>query len=324
MGVTSSRPLGQLDASTYQPHRLHLADRIWPETNCYVDLWTEVLHSLGLDPLAGLAFTLSSDFDGEQWEFFKHPQEDLRLLYGIEVREINVWRQIDEHIVRHLELGHLLTVEVDSWYLPDTAGVSYRLNHQKTTIVPGMIDRRARRLGYFHNRSYFELTGEDFDGVMRVDVPTTALAPYTEVVDLHRISRVDDHTLHERAARLVSDHLLRRPGSNPVQRLGERVISDVSWLCSEPPDTFHAYAFGTLRQCGAWAETLAAFVDWFGGGVLASATHAFTDLAATAKTCQFKLARAASGRPAELDGLFASMTDQWARGYAALESTRAQ
>ena len=29
------------------PHRLHGPDRMWPETNCYVDLWIELLHALG-------------------------------------------------------------------------------------------------------------------------------------------------------------------------------------------------------------------------------------------------------------------------------------
>ncbi|ERM02938.1 hypothetical protein Q644_14080 [Brucella intermedia 229E] len=31
----------------YTPHALHAQTRIWPETNCYVDLWIEVLATLG-------------------------------------------------------------------------------------------------------------------------------------------------------------------------------------------------------------------------------------------------------------------------------------
>ena len=34
-----------------QAHALHAPERNWPETNCYVDVWVELLHDLGLDPV---------------------------------------------------------------------------------------------------------------------------------------------------------------------------------------------------------------------------------------------------------------------------------
>ena len=37
----------------------------------------------------------------------------------------------------------------------------------KSTLVPQMVDVGARRLGYFHNAGYFELDGDDFDGVFQ-------------------------------------------------------------------------------------------------------------------------------------------------------------
>ncbi len=46
-----------IDAATYVPHPLHTDKREWSETNCYVDLWIEVLNALGLDPVAAAAFT---------------------------------------------------------------------------------------------------------------------------------------------------------------------------------------------------------------------------------------------------------------------------
>ena len=39
-----------LTADTFVPHPLHATERSWTETNCYVDVWIEVLHALGLDP----------------------------------------------------------------------------------------------------------------------------------------------------------------------------------------------------------------------------------------------------------------------------------
>ena len=144
------------------PHPLHATERIWTETNCYVDVWIEVLHALGLDPVAAAAFTLSCDFEGDQWTFFKYPPEDLRGLYGIEVAELNVWRPVVDHVGEQLALGRLCTVEVDAWFLPDTRGVSYRVEHVKTTIVPTRLDRAGRRLDYFHNAGLFTLDRRRF------------------------------------------------------------------------------------------------------------------------------------------------------------------
>jgi hypothetical protein len=306
------------DVSSLGRHPLHDDDRLWPETNCYVDLWIEVLHHMGLDPVPTLAFTLSTDFDGEQWEFFKTPLEDLRHLYGIEVHEINVWQSLGEHLERHLGFGNLLTMECDSWYLPDTAGVAYRSVHQKTAIAPAWIDSEGKRLGYFHNRGYCELEGDDFEGAMRADAPADVLAPYTELVRIERLHRPGRDELRARTVELVRQHLTRRPTTNPVRRMADRITADTAWLQAQPSEVFHAYAFGTLRQCGAWADLVATFVTWLDDDALAPAADAFAELSATTKTCQFKLARLASGRSTDLSGLFDSMSELWDRGYTPL------
>jgi len=60
-----------IDPETYRAHALHSSERAWPETNCYVDLWIEVLASSGVAPEAMLGFTLTQDFEGDQFTFFK-------------------------------------------------------------------------------------------------------------------------------------------------------------------------------------------------------------------------------------------------------------
>ena len=107
-----------LDPATYEPHRLHAPDRNWTETNCWLDMMIEVLHVLGLDPVAALPGALGTDFDGDHWALFKYPLEDLRMLFGLEVTEMYVWRPVVDHVADHLAQGHLLTVEVDAFYLP--------------------------------------------------------------------------------------------------------------------------------------------------------------------------------------------------------------
>jgi hypothetical protein len=143
------------------------------------------------------------------------------------------------------------------------------------------------------------------------------LPPYTELIDLDRIRRPDDAALRSGVAALVAEHLARRPRANPVDRLGARVLDDVSWLRENDQDLFHAYAFGTLRQCGAWASCAASFVAWF-DPECKSSVEAFDALSSDAKTTQFKLARAAAGRDADLGPLFASMAEHWDEGYREL------
>ncbi|MCU1373509.1 MAG: hypothetical protein JWO68_795 [Actinomycetia bacterium] len=308
-----------LDAATYQAHPVHTGERTWTETNCYVDLWVEVLHALGLDPVAGAAFTLSTDFEGDQWTFFKYPPEDLRRLYGIDVSEMNAWRPLTEHIAEQLDLGRLLTIEVDSWYLPDTAGVSYGIGHTKTTIVPNAIDADAQRMGYFHNAGYHELGGDDFVGALRVGVGPEVLPPYVEVVRLERLRRGDD--LRDDALALAADHLARRPTDNPMVRFKKRLEADVPWLAEQGVDAFHQYAFGTCRQSGATAEMAATFVDWLsahGEAGLEPVAERFRSVSDSVKSLQFGLARAARGRDIDLDTPLGAMERDWDEAMGAL------
>jgi hypothetical protein len=321
-----SQQLLPLRASSYQPHDLHANDRIWTETNCYVDVWIEVLHALGLDPLAAASFAVGCDFEGDQWTFFKYPPEDLWNTYGIDVHEMNVWRPVIDHVTEQLGHGRLLTVEVNSFFLPDTHGVAYRREHVKTTIVANHVDPEARRLGYFHNAGYFELEGDDFDGVFRLGAHTdpNALPPYVELVRLDRLRRDPVSELAPIARRQLRSQLHRRPTDNPIARLATRVHHDLEWLATSTPEDFHEWAFGTVRQCGASAELAAAFCTWLAQADATEpapidAAARWTSLAETAKSLQFLLARAARGRTVDLSGAFSSMADDWQAAQALLD-----
>jgi len=305
-----------VDPARYRSHPLHGSDRIWKETNCAADLWIEALHSLGFDPVAALGFTLSADFDGDQWALFKYPLEDLRGLFGLEVSEMYVWRPVIDHLADHLAQGHLLTVEVDAWYLPDTAGITYGLDHAKTGIVMQMLDRENRRLGYFHNAGYFELAGDDFDGIFHLAEgrDPRILLPYVEIVKLDRVRHDDDRRLLGAVVALTRDHLARRPATNPMGRFRTRLAADLGWLAAEGDAAFHPYAFGTCRQCGANAEMAGSFVGWLDardGGGLDKAAGAFETIASTAKGLEFSLARAARGRTVDLAPAFEKMEQAW-------------
>ncbi len=103
-----------LDPETYSVHALHSQERMWPETNCYVDLWIEVLNALGLAPEAMLGFTLTQDFEGDQFTFFKVPLEDLEALYGVVATELAIFDTVENHVEMQIERGRLCLVEMDS------------------------------------------------------------------------------------------------------------------------------------------------------------------------------------------------------------------
>lgn len=305
-----------IDPGSYIPHQLHDSDRSWTETNCWQDMMIEVVHALGLEPLAACAFTLSSDFEGEQWTLFKFPPEDLRALYGLEVEEIYVWRPVIDHLEEALSADDLLTVEVDAWFLPDTAGITYHSDHVKTGIVPQLLDRRARKLGYFHNAGYFELQGDDFDGIFYLgeERDPRILLPYVEVVKLDHLLRLGADDLLDKSVELVRDHLKRRPATNPMPRFRRRLEKDLAWLAEQGEPAFYSYAFANCRQCGANAEVASAYVEWLGrrqGADLSTPTADLRSISEAAKSLQFALARVARGRNVDLDATFGEMERAW-------------
>lgn len=315
-----------LNASSYEAHALHRGDRAWLETNCYVDLWIEVLHAFGYDPHASLAFTVGLDFEGDQWLFFKQPTRDLLDLYGVDVQELNIWRDLLGHVVEQVSRGRLVMVEVDAHYLPDTAGVTYRSGHSKTTIGIQSIDREAGKLGYFHNAGYFELSGDDFAALFGVGKEPAAdyLPPYTEFAKLEPARRGPNEELVARSVALLTKHLARSPAQNPVTRFRERFERDLAWLGTEPPESFHKYAFATLRQVGACYELAASYMRWLsehGERGLDVATQGFETLASQSKALQFKVARAVMlKRAVDFSPMLNAMELAWTEAMAELQS----
>ncbi|MEP4546057.1 MAG: DUF1839 family protein [Saccharospirillum sp.] len=306
-----------LDPTTYQRHALHGEDRVWSETNCYVDVLIEQIHALGFDPVAGLAFTLAIDFEVDQWTFFKYPHADLWQLYGFDIQEMNPWHRLADHVERQVSAGRPVLVELDSCYLPDTQGTTYHCEHVKSTVSVNAISVADRTLGYFHGQSYYQVDGDDFDRLFQTDglVHERMLPPYVEYIKRHHTpTTLDAQTLTQRSLASLRHQCALIPKHNPFTLFIEAFSRELPELKAAGMSHFHLYSFATLRQfgaCYALAETYLNWLDQRTNLPFADAAAAFGRISLAAKTLQFQLARAiARDKPLDLTAL-EQMAGDW-------------
>jgi hypothetical protein len=323
--MTQVRVLPGLEVSSYQRHMLHAEERLWVEKNCYIDVCIEMLHALGVEPLAALGFCAAIDFEGDNFTFFKPSHDEMRALFGVDFQELNVWLPLLDHARNHLAERKFISTEADSFHLPDTAGTDYRRNHVKTTIIMADLDVEQRRLGYFHNASYHALDGEDFDSVFRVGWPAdpTRLPLFAELVRIDRLVRRPGAELAAMARTFLARHVAARPAGNPVERFRQRFERDLGWIQERGLDFYHVWAFATVRQLGAAMELLALHLRWLmeagEGEGFGPAADDFQRLSTAAKTFILKAARAVNARRAlDASAVFDEMAHAWEQGMMTL------
>lgn len=314
-----------LDPASYRRHAIHGENRIWAETNCYVDVLIELTHALGWEPIAALPFTLAIDFEGDQWTFFKFPHADLLDLFGLEIQELQIWRPLATHVEEQVALGKPVLVELDSYFLPDTAGTAYHLAHVKSTVAVNEIDVAGRHMGYFHNQGYYHVQGDDFQDLFRLRGPEDPayLPPYVEFVRRRRSEPWEPAALARASLRSLKRQLQLMPNSNPFDKFKVQFLEDWNWLAKESLDAFHRYSFATLRQFGACYELSATYLQWLrscGIAKLDRAIELFVDISTETKSLQFQFARAmARKKPLDLTGIDA-MAAQWQEAIAAVRA----
>jgi hypothetical protein len=308
-----------LDPSTYRPHAVHDSARTYVETNCYTDILIELLHARGDEPLAAMASTVRVDFEGDQWSFFKPAPEDLEALFGVDVHEMQPYRALPGQIAEQIAAGNTMTVEVDSWHLPDTAATSYRSEHVKTSIAVEGIDQGDERLRYFHNAGLHELEGEDYRGIFRIDFPDSpgVLPPYTELVRLDAGPRLQGSALGAAARESLRRHLARRAPGNPFERFGSRLAIDLPALLDGDESDYHAYAFATARMAGSAFELCASHVEWLFEGRVQDVSDGLGAIVDSCKLLSLKLARRRLFDP---DPIVEGMGQAWEHAMARLES----
>jgi len=309
-----------LDPAAYTPHRVHADDRAYPETNCYADIVIELLHARGDEPLAVLGRAVRTDFEGDQFTFFKPDPHDLETLFGLDIHEVQPYRSLPDQIAEQIAEGRTLIVELDSWYLPDTHATAYRREHVKSSAIMEAIDPAARRLHYFHNQSLFALEGEDYDGALRVGVEPgdDHLPPYAEIVRFDAGDRLEGEELRAASLRSFGDHVRKRPSTNPFERFAAALDADLPRLLEQSHADYHAYAFATVRMAGSAFELLAAHVDWLFGDDGRPAVAALDAVVGGSKAFSFKLARRKPFDPQPLLGQVGAAWDEAMDAIAAL------
>jgi hypothetical protein len=294
---------------------------VYSETNCYNDIIIELLHARGDEPLAAMGHTLAIDFEGDQWTFFKPLPDELQALFGIDIHEMQPYRPLPDQIAEQIAAGRTLIVELDSWYLPDTAATSYRREHVKSSVIAESIDRDGQRLRYFHAAGLYELSSDDFRAIFRLTDGFSAdvLPPYTELVRFDAGPRLTGEALRDRAKGRLRRHLAQRPQSNPFDRFGEQLQADLPRLLAGDSADYHDYAFATVRMAGSAFEVAASHVTWLLGDAGEDIAQSLTRIVEGCKALSFRLARRREFDPSEAIGPLAAA---WQEAMTRLDDAR--
>jgi Domain of unknown function (DUF1839) len=310
----ATRSLSGKAPAGYECHPLHSAQRDYPETNCYADVLIELLHACGYEPLAAFGHLARMDFEGDQWTFFKPPPHDLERLYAVDIHEMQPYRPLPAQIDMQLAHGRTMVIELDSFYLPDTASTTYGNAHVKTSVAADAIDREGERLHYFHGGGLYQLTGDDYRGIFAA-AQGAALPPYAELVRFDAGEALRGEALREVASVILREHLQLRPVSNPFDRFGAALSQELASLLEGSLEEFHAYAFATVRMAGSAFEVAAAHSQWLFGERARGVVDAMREIVEGCKALSFRLARR---RPFDLAPRTHALADAWERSMGGL------
>ena len=309
LGVAALSPEG------FRQHPMHREESVWSNTNCYLDVWIELLHGLGHAPEPLFAAAVAATAQGTQFEFLKVDHRDLEEVTGIRVGEHDIWLGLQEQVMLQLEAGNPMLIEADAFWLPDTRGVSYGQEHTKTSIVVLHADPEAGELVYLHNEGLHRLDGADLDHVLGAGRSQGIVpSPYTELVSLAGLRDPLEVDSAAQTRRLLRLHAARAPESNPVAELMDILRSRFDWLGETGMDGYHALCFETTRQLGVVAMLAAAACRHAEVPELVPAAQAWSAVSEEAKGMQFQLARLARGRRSSaLAATMDSAVQHWAR-----------
>ncbi|HVY93258.1 MAG TPA: DUF1839 family protein, partial [Bryobacteraceae bacterium] len=125
--------------------------------------------------------------------------------------------------------------------------------------------------------------------------------------------------LRREAIESLRRQLAYMPKRNTWTAIGASLEEDLTALLAGSDENYHAYAFATVRQCGAAFETARSFVEWCDPspeGHSATAAAALGRQVNGAKMLLFKLARRRAFNPAPA---IAELAGDWESSIDALD-----
>ncbi len=261
--------------------------------------------------------TVRMDFEGDQWTFFKPFPEDLELLFGIDVHEMQPYRPLPEQAAEQIAQDRTLIVELDSWYLPDTQGHEpIAPNTSRARSWSRASIRASERLRYFHGTGLYELAGEDYRGVFRLggDFSEDVLPPYTELVRFDAGPCLRGAELREAARTLLRGHLAHRPAEQPLRALRRSARARPA-----APAGGRRERLSRLRVCDRQDGRLGVRGrlplrrEWLLGDAAGPASQALQRIVEGCKVLSFRLARR---RPFEPESALSALAAAWDRRWS--------
>ena len=278
-------------------YALHGGNPVWSHANRHIDLWIELLHGWELEPIAALPFTVSLDFEGDQFTSSNIPCADLEQLYGIVKDELSTYGRLEAHVAAQTNRGNVVLLEVDNYQLPQPPG-AYRRQHARSCIAIDVLVPEATAVGYYHTDGYHTASGDDYVSIFRAPDSESswgaASFPQAEVVR-RRFAALAEDALVRASMDLLRSHLARRPRENPIKAFRGAFPAHLEQLMARGEPNFQVYAASVLRQLGANFELMGRYVRWLvmNGQVLPdTVAEACYTMASEAMVMQFRLMRA--------------------------------
>ena len=326
-GGLRSSLLGSLQSTSpgqYKSSGLHDKSRDWPETNCYMDLWIELIHAFGGQPEAMLPVVFGVDFEGDHFTFFKPSLTDIYDLYGVDVQELQTWRGIIPATVEQLNRGCIVMPEVDAFFLPDTLATDYRKKHSKSSIAICSMDLERRYCKYFHNAGFFELEGDDFELLFGLKRPegTVDLSPYTEFAKIDGFQAKQDLELMGLSSCILNRVLKTVPKTNPFSAFRASFLEQVPVIKEHGMEMYHGYVFANVRHAGSAFELGSQYLKWaeLRGQQYGNAGEHCAVISDSCKKLLLKLARAvSSSRQVDFSELFDTLERSWEAAMGVLK-----
>ena len=185
----------------------------------------------GHEPLAMLGGTIRTDFEGDQWTFFKPAPQDLERLFGIDIHEMQLYRPLPEQIEEQLRAGPHRDRRA-RLVVPARHPVDRLPARARQELGRDRGDRRRRRASALLPqrrpvRALAATTSAAACGSTTATTTDIAAAVHRRSCASTQVSALARRRAEGASQVVLREHFAYRPGSNPFVRFGDS-LADAS------------------------------------------------------------------------------------------------